>query len=169
MRALRNFIGGVSVDARTDARSEVVNPHTGEAFATAPISDAADIDAAYRTAAEAFETWRDTTPSERQRALLKIADALEAWAWVHPDAQAARPLDALTRERWEQVQVSGYEVKTSGPAPDGRLRQLVEIRVINRHTQVERVLRVEETWGWDEEAQRWWNYAGLPDLTAGPR
>ena len=80
MRALRNFIGGASVDAHTDARSEVVNPHTGEAFATAPISDAADIDAAYRTAAEAFETWRDTTPSERQRALLKIADALEAHA-----------------------------------------------------------------------------------------
>ena len=93
----------------------------------------------------------------------------EALAWVHPDAQAARPLDALTRERWEQVQVSGYEVKTSGPAPDGRLRQLVELRVVNRHTQVERVLRVEETWGWDEEAQRWWNHAGLPDLTAGPR
>jgi hypothetical protein len=93
----------------------------------------------------------------------------EAWAWVHPDVQAARPLDTLTRERWEQVQVSGYEVKTSGPTPDGRLSQRVEIRVINRHTQVERVLRVEETWGWDEEAQRWWNYSGLPDLTAGPR
>ena len=31
-------------------------------------------------AASAFESWRDTTPSERQRALLKIADALEARA-----------------------------------------------------------------------------------------
>jgi betaine-aldehyde dehydrogenase len=80
MRALQNFIGGALVDAHADARSEVVNPHTGQAYATAPISDAADIDSAYRAAADAFETWRDTTPSERQRALLKIADALEAHA-----------------------------------------------------------------------------------------
>lgn len=80
MRALQNFIGGALVDAHADARSEVVNPHTGQAYATAPISDAADIDSAYRAAADAFDTWRDTTPSERQRALLKIADALEAHA-----------------------------------------------------------------------------------------
>jgi len=31
-------------------------------------------------AANAFEEWRDTTPSERQRALLKIADAIESRA-----------------------------------------------------------------------------------------
>src|SRR5262249_27138251 len=29
-------------------------------------------------AARAFETWRDTTPAERQRALLRLADAMEA-------------------------------------------------------------------------------------------
>jgi betaine-aldehyde dehydrogenase len=33
-----------------------------------------------RAAEKAFEGWRDTTPSERQRALLKIADAVEARA-----------------------------------------------------------------------------------------
>ena len=32
------------------------------------------------SAADAFETWRDTTPSERSLALLRIADALEARA-----------------------------------------------------------------------------------------
>ncbi|MDQ3646587.1 MAG: aminobutyraldehyde dehydrogenase, partial [Actinomycetota bacterium] len=31
-------------------------------------------------AADAFETWRDTTPSERQRALLRLADAVEEHA-----------------------------------------------------------------------------------------
>ena len=31
-------------------------------------------------AADAFETWRDTTPSERQQALLKLADAVEEHA-----------------------------------------------------------------------------------------
>jgi betaine-aldehyde dehydrogenase len=39
-----------------------------------------DVDQAMRAAATAFESWRDTTPAERQRMLLKIADALETRA-----------------------------------------------------------------------------------------
>ena len=46
-------------------------------FATAPLSGQADLDAAFESAARAFETWRDATPSERQLALLRIADAIE--------------------------------------------------------------------------------------------
>jgi betaine-aldehyde dehydrogenase len=38
------------------------------------------VDRAYQAAAQAFTAWKETTPSERQRALLKIADALEAHA-----------------------------------------------------------------------------------------
>jgi betaine-aldehyde dehydrogenase len=49
-------------------------------YATAPLSAAADVDAAMAAAAAAFPAWRDTTPSERQKALLKIADAIEARA-----------------------------------------------------------------------------------------
>ena len=45
--------------------------------ATAPLSRQADIEAAFDDSARAFESWRDTTPSERQRALLRIADAIE--------------------------------------------------------------------------------------------
>jgi betaine-aldehyde dehydrogenase len=44
------------------------------------VSDAGDVDAAMRAAGEAFHGWRDTTPAERQLALLKIADAIEARA-----------------------------------------------------------------------------------------
>jgi betaine-aldehyde dehydrogenase len=79
-RALRNFVGGEYVDAAEGRTSEVVNPATGEAYATAPVSGPEDVDAAMRAAAEAFEGWRDATPSERQRALLRIADAIEAGA-----------------------------------------------------------------------------------------
>lgn len=77
-RKLQNFINGKSVDAHSGAVAEVVNPSTAKVFATAPISDGADVDAAMVAAAAAFEIWRDTTPSERQRALLRIADALES-------------------------------------------------------------------------------------------
>lgn len=78
MRTLRNVIDGRSVDSTTDASLELVNPSTGEAYLRAPISGAADVDAAYASATAAFELWRDTTPAERQRAILSVADILEA-------------------------------------------------------------------------------------------
>src|SRR6195952_2904538 len=80
LRALRNFVNGEFADAADGATSEVINPSTGEAYATAPISGAADLDSAYSAASSAFESWGNSTPSERQRALLKIADALESRA-----------------------------------------------------------------------------------------
>ena len=80
MKTLRNVIGGAPVEASTDATTEIVNPSTGEAYLRAPISAQADVDAAYAAAASAFESWRDTTPGERQRLILKVADVLEEHA-----------------------------------------------------------------------------------------
>jgi betaine-aldehyde dehydrogenase len=80
MKELRNFIGGKWTDPASDTRAELINPSTGEAFATAPVSGQADVDAAFGAAAEAFRGWRDTTPAERSLALLRIADAIEAKA-----------------------------------------------------------------------------------------
>ncbi|MGY1811441.1 gamma-aminobutyraldehyde dehydrogenase [Blastococcus sp. SYSU D00820] len=77
---LRNFVGGEAVDPVDGRRMDLVDPSTGEVFASAPVSGPEDVDRAYRTAAQAFETWRDTTPSERQRALLKLADLVEEHA-----------------------------------------------------------------------------------------
>ncbi len=75
---LDNFVGGQYRAGREGRTSEVVDPSTGEAYLQAPISGAADVDDALRIAAEAFETWRDTTPAERSLALLKFADAIDA-------------------------------------------------------------------------------------------
>ena len=80
MKKLQNFINGKSVDGASGETTTLINPSTGQAFATAPKSNAADIDKAMKAASEAFPGWRDSTPSERQRALLKIADAIEARA-----------------------------------------------------------------------------------------
>jgi betaine-aldehyde dehydrogenase len=79
-RTLRNFIDGEYREASSESRSDIVNPATGEVVATAPMSGQADVDAAYAAASRAFESWRDSTPAERQRMLLKIADAVEARA-----------------------------------------------------------------------------------------
>ncbi len=80
MKELRNFIGGKWTDPASDTRAELINPSTGEAFATAPVSGQADVDAAFAAASEAFGGWRDATPAERSLALLRIADAIEAKA-----------------------------------------------------------------------------------------
>ena len=79
-QVLRNFVGGKFVDTQKGAFSELVNPSTGEVFATAPVSDAADIDSAFAVAATAFESWKNSTPSERQQALLTIAQTFEEHA-----------------------------------------------------------------------------------------
>ena len=75
---LRNYINGESREPATGARTELVDPSTGEVFATAPLSGADDIDAAYQAASDAFTSWGKTTPSARQKALLAVADVLEA-------------------------------------------------------------------------------------------
>ena len=80
MKKLQNFINGKSVDSSSGETTTLINPATGQPFATAPISNAADVDVAMKAAATAFVDWRDSTPSERQRALLKIADAIESRA-----------------------------------------------------------------------------------------
>jgi betaine-aldehyde dehydrogenase len=79
-RALRNFVNGEYTDARTDAHTDIVNPSTGTVVARAPISGPEDVDAAYAAADTAFAQWGRTTPSERQQALLKLADAIEGRA-----------------------------------------------------------------------------------------
>jgi betaine-aldehyde dehydrogenase len=78
LRELANFVAGQHLATRDGITTPVIDPCTGEAIARAPVTSAADLDGAFSAAARAFETWRDTTPGERSRALLRIADALEA-------------------------------------------------------------------------------------------
>ncbi len=98
MDDLRNFIGGQWTDMAFDRRSELIDPSTGEVFATAPVSSEVEVDAAVASAADAFPGWRDATPAERSLALLRIADAIEARAdqFVTAESQnTGKPL-ALT-------------------------------------------------------------------------
>jgi betaine-aldehyde dehydrogenase len=77
VKTLQNFINGKKVSATSDKVQDLINPSTGEVFAKAPVSNAADVDKAMQAAATAFEVWKESTPSERQKAINKIADAIE--------------------------------------------------------------------------------------------
>ena len=84
---LQNFVDGTFIDAHGAERIDVVDPTTGRTVAVSPISDSADVDAAFAAAGRAFRTWRRTTPSERQLMLVRLADALEAHGTELVDAQ----------------------------------------------------------------------------------
>ncbi|HEY3466094.1 MAG TPA: aminobutyraldehyde dehydrogenase [Amycolatopsis sp.] len=66
---------------------DLTDPSTGEVFATVPIASESDVDKAMEAAAQAFAKWRRSTPAQRQLALLKIADALEARAAEFTDLE----------------------------------------------------------------------------------
>ncbi|MEY3406087.1 MAG: hypothetical protein RLZZ556_159 [Actinomycetota bacterium] len=88
VRELKNFVNGQHVPSKSGETSDLINPANGEVFAKAAISNDADIDAAYKAADRAFEEWSQTTPSERQLALFRIADALEARAEEMADVES---------------------------------------------------------------------------------
>jgi betaine-aldehyde dehydrogenase len=90
MIELRNFIDGESVEPLEGGSEEVLNPATGEAFATAPLSGAADVDRAVAAARRAFEarTWSKIPPAERAAALLALADLCEQHAEEIADLEA---------------------------------------------------------------------------------
>jgi betaine-aldehyde dehydrogenase len=79
-KAFHNIIDGTVQASASGAMMDVINPSTGAVYATAPNSDEHDVDLAFRAAGKAFESWRWSTPSERQRALLKLADVIESHA-----------------------------------------------------------------------------------------
>ena len=78
VKTLQNFVNGKKVSATSEKVQDLINPATGEVFAKAPVSNAADVDKAMKAAAGAFEIWKESTPGERQKAINKIADAIEA-------------------------------------------------------------------------------------------
>src|SRR5215212_12091549 len=79
-KVLANIIDGEERPAASGDTLDIINPSTGEVYATSPNSGPEDIDAAFQAAAAAFESYRWTTPGERQRFLLKLADLIEAEA-----------------------------------------------------------------------------------------
>ena len=78
MTTLNNVVDGKSLpSART---MEFVDPSTGSVIGEAPLSGRAEVDAAMTAADAAFATWRRTTPSQRQKAMLALADLVEEHA-----------------------------------------------------------------------------------------
>ena len=87
-RELRNFINGEYVQANADSSFAVIDPATEETYASSPVSSKQDVDSAFTAAEAAFEGWGESTPAERQLALFRIADAMEARADEFADLES---------------------------------------------------------------------------------
>jgi betaine-aldehyde dehydrogenase len=87
-RTLKNFVNGKYVEAKSSDALELIDPATEEVYAHSPISSAADVDGAYTAALAAFESFKETTPSERQLALFRIADEMEKRADEFADLES---------------------------------------------------------------------------------
>ncbi len=87
-RILQNFINGEFVSSSANETFEVIDPSTEDVIALSPVSNAEDVDSAFRAADAAFDTWGETTPSARQLALFRIADAMEARIEEFADAES---------------------------------------------------------------------------------
>ncbi len=75
---LQMFIDGDWADAASGETVAVINPATEEEIARVPKGDASDVDRAVAAARTAFDTWSQTTPQDRSKALYSFADAIEA-------------------------------------------------------------------------------------------
>ncbi len=72
------FIEGQWVEPRDGKTFTAVNPSNGEALATCADAGKEDVDQAVAAAWKAFPAWKQVSPQERARLLLKIADLIDA-------------------------------------------------------------------------------------------
>jgi aminobutyraldehyde dehydrogenase len=73
------FIDGVFVKGEGEVEA-ILNPATGERLVSVPEASIDQVHKSVSAAHRAFDTWSETTPMERSRMLLKLADAIEARA-----------------------------------------------------------------------------------------
>lgn len=103
MEQFRNFVNGQSVDAASGETLELIDPTTGQVYATSPKSGEADVEAAMRAAESAFEQWSNATPADRSLALYRIADAIEARGEEFVEMEARNCGKPIAMVRSEEV------------------------------------------------------------------
>jgi len=98
---------------------------------------------------------------------VRWSDWDQALEFIDPRVREAHPFTDFDREHYKQFEITSYQVKSIAMAPDElSLHQRVELKLVNRNTQVERELIDNQEWAFDPVAKTWWLTSGLPDLDA---
>jgi hypothetical protein len=96
---------------------------------------------------------------------IRWGDLSGAMAFIDPALRESLQPTPLQQQRMQQLQVTGYYVQGSEQTAEDELRQVVEIRVVNKHTQVERSIIDRQVWKWSRKDDAWWLTSGLPDFS----
>jgi methylmalonic acid semialdehyde dehydrogenase len=98
VRTVHHWIGGKATTGESTRTGPVWNPATGEQQAEVPLASAADVDAAVRSAAAAFETWSQSSLSQRTKILFEfrrlVADNMQRLAEMISDEHGKVVSDA---------------------------------------------------------------------------
>ncbi|MEO9322221.1 gamma-aminobutyraldehyde dehydrogenase [Nocardioides sp. C4-1] len=99
------YVNGAFVPATGGERDAVHAPATGEQYAEVARGSAADVDKAVEAAHAAFPGWSRTTPADRARALLSLADRVEEDAenLAQIESQNVGKPIGLAREELEMI------------------------------------------------------------------
>jgi betaine-aldehyde dehydrogenase len=101
--AVGNVIAGGVVAPLGDTWSSLLDPVTEQPMGRAALSGPDDVEAALTAASDAFAGWRASTPGERGRALLQLADAVEAEAGELAALESAGTGKPLGLTRTEEI------------------------------------------------------------------
>lgn len=101
VRTLQHFIGGRWTDADGGGVFDVLNPLDDSLYAHAANGTGVDVRAAVAAAKAAFPAFRETTPTQRERWLLRIAELMEE--------RQAELVDCLIDEIGSPVQKAMFE------------------------------------------------------------
>ena len=99
-------------------------------------------------------------------ATLRWGNFQSALKFVDPKVLETNPPTSLDMARYQQVRVSDYD-EGAGPSvvAENEVQQVVQLHLINIHTQSERTVIDRQTWRYDPEAKHWWLTSGLPNVT----
>jgi hypothetical protein len=96
--------------------------------------------------------------------VMRFGKVVDALAFVDPDVRAKHPPTSFELSRWEQLRVGGYHEQPYVLTDPLHALQVVEIELINNHTQAVRSIVDRQQWRFDPEQKRWWLMTGLPKL-----
>lgn len=96
---------------------------------------------------------------------IRWGDIAQAVAFLDPKYREAHPQTALDLARYKQIRISGYDEQPATPVSANEITQIVQIGIINIHTQQERGIVDHQIWKYDEKVKRWWLTSGLPDIS----
>lgn len=95
---------------------------------------------------------------------VRWGDPLGSVEFVDPKMREQHELTGLERERWRLYRVAGYRAQPPAMLAEGHAQSVVELELVNRHTQAARSLPWRQEWRFDAEAKRWWLVSPLPSL-----